>query len=460
MAEVRFAPPATTALPTPEHLPPAVPPPAPRPDPTATPVQSALNWPELPVLDAEALLPHAPLPTTTPPARTMLFEEPTLSFDPAAAATLPPLDERVALFNDIWQTVYDTYLYLDFRGLDWVALRNEYAARVVNAATREEFYTALVEMVDLLDDQHSRFVPPSDVPAEDAATSGRETRVGIGVLIRPHDGVGMIQFVFPGSPAERAGLRQRDRVVAVDGRPFAPEADLLAGEPNSPVHLTVERPGGERQEVVLVREEVQEHLAPVYRRLTPDIGYVYIPTLWVDDMGEQVNGALTDLAASGELHGMVLDLRGNRGGWGDVLAQVLSHFVRGQAGGFFGRESVRPLMIEPPAGPDLRGLPLVVLIDGETASYAEVLAAVLRQQNGARIVGRTSAGNTETIYAHVLRDGSRLWLARESFRLPDGSNLEGVGVLPDVVIDDDWTRYTEANDPYVQTALRLLGAEP
>jgi C-terminal processing protease CtpA/Prc len=75
-------------------------------------------------------------------------------------------------------------------------------------------------------------------------------------------------------------------------------------------------------------------------------------------------------------------------------------------------------------------------------------------------VGSQTAGNTETIYAHTFEDGSRLWLAQEGFRLQDGTNLEGVGVAPSSVVDADWTRYSEDDDPQLLEALRLLGGGP
>ena len=188
--------------------------------------------------------------------------------------------------------------------------------------------------------------------------------------------------------------------------------------------------------------------------------YVTVPTLWVTDMHEQVNGALTDLVAEGRLNGLILDMRANSGGWSYVMSGLLSHFVRGQVGAFVNRQHVRPLVVPPPDGPDLRGLPLVVLVDNETASYGEVLAAILQREDHALVVGTRSAGNTETIYATVLSDGSRLWLAEEAFRLQNGMNLEGVGVQPDSTVDVDWTHYSEDDDPQLLEALRLLGAGP
>ena len=152
--------------------------------------------------------------------------------------------------------------------------------------------------------------------------------------------------------------------------------------------------------------------------------------------------------------------RSNGGGWLYVLSGLLSHFVRGQVGVFFNRDSVRPLEVGPLNGPDLRNVKLVVLVDNETASYAEVLAAVLQHEHNVQVVGTRTAGNTETTYAYTLTDGSRLWLAQEGFRLRNGVNLEGVGVLPDVTVDVDWTHYSEDDDPQLLEALRQLGAGP
>jgi C-terminal processing protease CtpA/Prc len=177
-------------------------------------------------------------------------------------------------------------------------------------------------------------------------------------------------------------------------------------------------------------------------------------------MDEQVNGALTDLVAEGPLNGLILDMRSNGGGWLYVLSGLLSHFVRGQVGMFFNRQAVRPLEISAPAGPDLRSVRLVVLVDNDTASYAEVLAAVLQHEKQAIVVGTRTAGNTETTYAYTLTDGSRLWLAQEGFRLQNGTNLEGLGVEPDTTVDVDWTHYSEDDDPQLLEALRLLGAGP
>jgi carboxyl-terminal processing protease len=381
---------------------------------------------------------------------------------PTALPTAEPLsaEERMQIFEEVWRTVKQHYLYADLPGLDGNAMRDEFEPRVEADQSQKAFYGDMAEMLARLDDHHSRFLPPAAAQAQDATSSGYEVTVGIGVVTQPKRDGAFIQLVFPDSPAARADLRPRDRIIAVNGQPYVADDGDLQGPAGSTVRLNVVRPGEKPRDVVLVRQEIQGHIIPSYRRFPGDIGYVSIPTLWVNDMDEQVSGALTELVADGRLHGLILDVRANGGGWSKVLSGILSHFVRGQVGMFFDQRHIRPLVVELPAGPDLRGLPLVVLVDNDTASYAEVLAAILQREDHALIVGTPTSGNTETIYAYTLKDGSRLWLAQEGFRLQNGVNLEGKGVRPDSTIDVDWTRYSEDDDPQLLEALHLLGAGP
>lgn len=97
-----------------------------------------------------------------------------------------------------------------------------------------------------------------------------------------------------------------------------------------------------------------------------------------------------------------------------------------------------------------------MLVDDGTVSYAEVLAGSLQARNRAQVVGVASLGNTETIYPYDFEDGSRAWIAQEGFKLPNGVNLEGRGVIPDKVSDRDWTQYSERADPHIVEALDLL----
>lgn len=392
---------------------------------------------------------HQPSPLRAPTAR------PTTTIAAIPPGTNMNLKQRQQLFEEVWQTINEHYLYEDFHGVDWPAIRGEFAPLVTKTATNEELYILLARMVSRLNDQHSRFLSPGAAVQEQTLRSGRETSVGVGIITTPTENGMMIQQVFPDSPAALSGLRPRDRIVAIDGIPSAGSSDIHGPE-GSQVRLTVMRPGDQIRDVVLVRRPVETHISPVARRLDGDIGYLSINTLWINDMGEQVSGMLTDMVLDQPLHGLILDLRGNQGGWRDVLTVVLSHFVQGEVGEFFDRHKRMPLLINDSSGPDLRGLPLAVLVDEDTASYAELLAAILQLEANAHIVGMPSSGNTETIYAYELSNGARLWVAQEGFRLRNGVNLEGTGVQPNLVINVDWQQYSEQDDPHIQAAWHWL----
>lgn len=385
-----------------------------------------------------------------------IVSTPTAVLAPLPIPTTTPLTAalRRQIFHEVWTTINEKYLDPNFGGIDWVGVREEFAPQVEATHSDEQFFALMVEMVERLGDDHSRFLPPDDAQRQDVLTTGREEQAGIGVIVLPvRDGL-LIQHVFPDSPAARAGLRVRDRIVAIDGALY-PSRDIQGPE-GSQVRLTIVRPGEPGRDLVITRRRVEGRIGPIALRLPNAIGYVNVTTFWVHDMDRQVSAALSALATPTPLRGLILDLRSNRGGWRSVMSGILSHFVTGEVGRFTSRTGTTPLIIPPGADPDLRGLPLVVLVDEHTASYAEVLAAVLQHHAGAVVIGAPTAGNTETIYSYDLSGGARLWVAQEGFQLMNNISLEGTGVQPDILSLEDWTRFSAANDPSIVLALGLL----
>lgn len=399
-----------------------------------------------------------PLPTTTVSATTS---------DPDAITPVPtlmPQAERLAIFDEVWQKVDENYVYPDFHGADWNALRAEYRPKIEAAATADQFYTLISDMVDSLKDDHSRYLAPTQAQEEDRVLKGANNYVGIGILSNDRDKSILIAEVFKNSPAEQAGLRRGDRIIAVDGQPFKnakKDTTNIRGPEGTTVHLTVRSRGSQSpHEIAIVRHAVIGVAWPTSARLeaNPGVGYLIIPTLQQQDMADKVASELQYLL-DGEtsLKGLVIDLRGNSGGVGTVLDGILGQFVSGEVGSFRSQHSAEPLKImKDTFYNQLERLPIVVLVDKGTESFAEVLTAVLQAQGRARVVGVPSAGNTEEIFAFDLKDGSRLWLAEYGFRLPDGTNLEGRGVIPDAVVDVDWTNYDEQNDPQILKAIELI----
>jgi len=399
------------------------------------------------------------LTPTPPPSSPSIFRViiPSLFPRPESPLSAPPiqLSERQQIFETVWQLVNEHYLYPDFRGQNWPALHSEFEPKVAAAKDNAEFYALLKQLIKQLGDQHSRFLAPPEVITETNSPRSNEGNYGIGVIERAMPDDILIQQVFPNSPAAQVGLKPRDRVLTIDGQPYAPGM-RLQGPAGSKVRLTLFRPGEGQSDVVLLRQAVEGRLEPTIRRFENEIGYLGITTFWADDLATQVSAALTDLVVEKPLRGLIIDLRGNPGGWREVLIGLLSHFVQGEVGSFFDRSHATPLLIKESQAPDLQDLPLVILIDQATASYAELFAAILQAEVGAKVIGTPSAGNTETIYSYDLPTGTRLWLAQEGFSLKKGENLEGRGVQPDLLLDVDGLRFSEATDPQILAARQLL----
>lgn len=437
--------PTATALPT--AAPPTVTPIAPTV--TPTPLPTATPWPTA--------------TATPPPTATPLTPEPTLP--------MPTADERARMFEQIWSLVRDRYIYTDYRGVDWQAARQTYEPRAAGAATPEEFYQALREMIALLGDDHSRFESPRETAEEEARSSGQWRYGGIGVNIREHSEGGLITRLAPGGPAETAGLRPRDLILAVGGVVFTDTAAFgpggpsaaVRGAPGTAVELTVRSPGAPPREVVVTRQLIDDDaFPPILAQRLPgsQVGLLTIDTFDRADLAERIRAQVEVLLDGGPLEGLIVDVRDNGGGFIDTLLHTLALFVDGGSIGTSSSRDTRD-QVRIPGGETIARLdrtPIVVLTSAETASAAEMFAAALQLSGRARVVGTPSAGNTENLLEHNFPDGSRLWLAEFAYRLPDGTSLEGRGVLPNRVVEAEWWRFDPADDPQLKAAIEELRA--
>jgi carboxyl-terminal processing protease len=282
-------------------------------------------------------------------------------------------------------------------------------------------------------DPYSRYVPPQ------AALADRDWRrgaAGIGVSLAA-DGTGIgIAEVVPESPADRAGLRAGEAILAVNGGPIT-HADtdsvlgLLSGDPGTSVAVTVRERFGRARTVTIVRAQVPADT--VASSLTQGVlvlrvtGFTGSTALLLHDT------LAAAMAAAKQPNGVVLDLRGNRGG---LLRQAVDAanllLSRGVIATTLGRNPDADHQWEA-QGPDLAdGLPVVVLVDGRTASAAEILAAALSDDARAVVVGSTTLGKGLVQTIGPMPDGGELFVTWSRVLAPDGWPLQGLGVMPEV----------------------------
>ncbi len=297
---------------------------------------------------------------------------------------------------------------------------------------------AIRGMVDALgDDGHTEYLTETEYKVEQDILEGRI--VGIGVVLDQRASAPLVVSVIDGSPAERAGLRAGDIIASVDGMdtarvPLGGLAELVRGVPGTSVLLGIERPGSEERQVFRVRRDEVE-VDPVSWAMAPAVDVAVIRVVQFSvGAGYQVREALEDAGAAGAI-AIVLDLRGNPGGLVDEALNAASAFLD-EGVVFLERErdeAPAPVSVDPGRVVDA-DVPLVVLVDYGTASSGEILAAALRDNERATIIGEQTFGTGTILNTLRLSDGSALRLGVREWLTPAGERVFRMGVTPDEVI--------------------------
>jgi carboxyl-terminal processing protease len=296
-------------------------------------------------------------------------------------------------------------------------------------------YGAAKGMVDAIGDEgHSGFLDP-DSAAEMERASEAEY-VGIGVEVDSRCGVPVVASTMTGSPAEEAGIKPGDVIAEVDDvstRRLDTRGlrDLILGKEGDQLTLTIERPSVPTPiQIDVVRRTIEREL--VTWRWLPDETVQLRVTGFEAGVNQKVRSALQTIRDEGARQ-LILDLRGNPGGLVPEVIGVASEFLTEGSTIFLEQErdqEARPIQTVGKTGEWL-DLALVVLIDDESASGAEVLAAALRDNGRARLVGETTFGTGTVLTTFPQADGSSVVLATAFWLTPEGEHVWQEGVEPD-----------------------------
>lgn len=305
---------------------------------------------------------------------------------------------------------------------------------------KELTYGAIQGSIALLGDPYTFFVEPVEREIERQSLQG--TFGGIGAtLSRPEEGGPIFLEPIPGNPAEEAGILSGDELLAVDGEAITPEmtvqevADRVRGEKGTTVVLTVLHP--DETEPVDVEVERGDILIPsvTYRLLRENeqVGYIQL-TRFSGESANEIETAVRDLQSQGATQ-LILDLRGNGGGLLDAAVSVADHFL--EDGPILyqrsrGEEERVYEATEESLAPDI---PIIVLVDGGTASSSEILAGALQDRGRALLVGSTPTfgkGSVQLVYD--LSDGSSVHVTASRWFTPDRHQLDQQGLQPDVLV--------------------------
>ena len=302
--------------------------------------------------------------------------------------------------------------------------------------SRKETYGAIKGMLGTLgDDGHTRFLTPQEREQNEQSLSG--TYVGIGVQLEKEKGEVVVAAPIQDSPAEKAGIGTDDVLVAVNGKSVRGDdiseiVDKVKGPVGTSVELTVLREG-EKRDYDLRRAEITSPVVSWAVIPDTDVAIVLLSS-FSDDSAQELQDAFEEARAAGAER-FVLDLRNNPGGRLDQAVQMAGYFlepgsvvyVRKDASGE--REEIT---VE--GDPESTDAPLTVLVNGGSASSAEILAGALRDNGQATVIGETTYGTGTVLSEFALRDGSSILLGVAEWLTPDGDFIRETGIKPDVKV--------------------------
>ncbi len=303
-------------------------------------------------------------------------------------------------------------------------------------------------------DPYTEFIPADEMSTFEILTTGKYG--GVGSLIRQKGDRVIFAQPYKGSPADRAGLKIGDKIMAIDGkdaRGFTTDqvSALLKGDPGTQVKVAVEHLDGTQQTVTLTRERIAIPSIPYAGWAAEGIGYIRHSD-FTEGSYEEMRAAIERLRSEGQLQGLILDYRSNSGGILQEAVKILSMFLpKGtEVVTTKGRTAESAQVYRTASEPAFPDLPLVVLVNGNSASAAEIVAGALQDLDRAVLVGQRTFGKGLVQSTRPLGYNAMLKLTTAKYHIPSGRCIQAidyshsqqgaVNAVPDSLISEFATR--------------------
>ena len=337
---------------------------------------------------------------------------------PASPKEVPVPYEQLQLFSDVYTQI-----------------KNKYVEEVPDQKLIEGAINGMLRKLD----PHSAYLSKDMLREMQVETEGKFGGLGIEVTTEN----GFIKVVSPieGTPADKAGLEAGDLIVRIDDTPtkdmsLMEAVKLMRGEPGTDILLTVVREGFEKPRKFTITRDIIRIESVKSRMLEPGIGYVRI-IQFQQDTGAKTREAVAKLKdeAEGGLKGLVLDLRNNPGGVLSAAVETADAFVTsGKIVYTEGRQEQSRMTLRSNADDVLTGSPVVVLVNGGSASASEIVAGAMQDHDRGIVLGTSTFGKGSVQSILELADGSGLKLTTARYFTPKGQSIQAKGIEPDITV--------------------------
>jgi carboxyl-terminal processing protease len=371
-----------------------------------------------------------------------------------------------ALVDEVWQKVERQYIDGKFNSQDWNALRQRYLNR--SYGSYEEAYQAIREMLNLLDDPYTRFIDPVEYKKLQRTS---DDVAGIGLQLTNDQETQVVTIIEPiqNSPAQKAGLLPKDIITTIDGKPVDRKtvtevAKLLQGKVGTSITLGIIRNG---QPISFLIQRAKIEISSVqYRAEETAIGRVgYIRLVEFSSKSAEEMKAAIEALEKQNVKGYVLDLRSNPGGLFQASIDISRMWLdRGIIVSMINRDGIQDQKQANHTA--LTQKPLVILVNDNSVSASEIVAAALQENKRASLVGTMTFGNNLIQFIQALQNGSGLAVTITKWLTPTGRDINRKGLHPDVFLEltdrqhqdlvRDRSKMGTAADPQFAKALEML----
>jgi carboxyl-terminal processing protease len=384
--------------------------------------------------------------------------------------------ERMRIFDKVWQMIQRWYYDPSLGGVDWKAVREDFRPRAIAAPSDGEFHTLIAEMLTRFNDTHTYYEPPAKY-----SLLMRTNAPGRGFEVAEIEGRFTVTSVDPALTALQSQIRPGLVLRTIDGQPVETRARDLEALIRRSIGLSSEKVLAFAKRLLILRTPAEQPMTLVFvdpmgnpvearidkalaskpeppmtsRRLASGLGYVR----WTSWDPALTNEIRTYLASLGNAPGLIIDLRGNTGGDVQLVADVLSCLFKEAVplGLFYGRASLPRYKAHP--CPRRYTGPVAVLINGESGSSSEIFANLIQENRRGLLIGQPSAASVVDSRWEEVRGGGRIRIGLWGYKSPQGRRLQGTGVVPDAAVEPTIKGVWEGRDEILEAAERALGPE-
>ena len=397
------------------------------------------------------------------------------AIDDATVVSTSTVQGRLAVFDDVWETIDERYYDAQFHGVDWQASRNSFRNAAAKANSSRDLYLVIRRMISALRDAHTRVYAP-----DEKFDWWNPRFITLGFTIREVEGWPTVVQVDRTSQAARNGIRPGDVLTKIDDIPakefirqkiqtpglasdassrFRAIANVLEGPAGSTVKIDWQSKDGKTRAAEFTRFWNQRQLGFSSQRV--DRLAVIKIDAFTQSVALEFTKSLPAILDGAE--GIILDLRANGGGDAEAMADLVAPFLEDgtglgkfvdRLGASFELHAYRKRLWPSTAATNL---PIVILTSESTASAAEIMAAVLQTKRGAQVIGSETCGCVLAIRSrHTLPDGGVLDVSEFDYRTADGIRLEGRGITPNEVTTLKRQDLYAGRDPTMEVAKSLF----